>query len=52
MERFSSVPPFAVRDLGRLPIRGRVDGIDVIGLEHDPEKWTPVFRKDHAQTER
>jgi hypothetical protein len=18
--------------------------------EHDPEKWTPVFRKDHAQT--
>jgi hypothetical protein len=21
-------------------------------LEHDPEKWTPVFRKDHAQTER
>src|SRR6516165_3756643 len=20
------------------------------GLEHDPEKWKPVFRKDHAQT--
>jgi TRAP-type mannitol/chloroaromatic compound transport system substrate-binding protein len=19
-------------------------------LEHDPEKWVPVFRKDHAQT--
>src|ERR1700682_3436707 len=19
-------------------------------LEHDPEKWDPVFRKDHAQT--
>jgi hypothetical protein len=18
--------------------------------EHDPEKWKPVFRKDHAQT--
>jgi hypothetical protein len=18
-------------------------------LEHDPEKWVPVFRKDHAQ---
>jgi adenylate cyclase len=32
MERFKSAPPFAVRDLGRLPIRGRVDGIDVIGL--------------------
>jgi hypothetical protein len=20
--------------------------------EHDPEKWIPVFRKDHAQTKR
>src|SRR6202042_3593298 len=20
------------------------------GLEHDPEKWTPVFGQDHAQT--
>jgi hypothetical protein len=19
-----------------------------VGLEHDPEKWKPVFRKDHA----
>jgi hypothetical protein len=19
-------------------------------LEHDPEKWAPVFRKDHAQS--
>jgi hypothetical protein len=28
MQRFSSAPPFAVRDLGRLPIRGRADGID------------------------
>jgi len=33
MERFGSVPPFAVRDLGRLPIRGRVDGIDVVGID-------------------
>jgi adenylate cyclase len=33
MERFNSVPPFAVRDLGRLPIRGRTDGIDVVGLD-------------------
>jgi len=32
MERFASVPPFAVRDLGRLPIRGRADGIDVVGI--------------------
>jgi hypothetical protein len=22
------------------------------GLEHDPEKWVPVFRKDRAQTKR
>jgi hypothetical protein len=22
------------------------------GLKHDPEKWLPVFRKDHAQTKR
>ncbi len=33
MERFNSPPPFAVHDLGRLPIRGRVDGIDVVGIE-------------------
>jgi adenylate cyclase len=32
MERFSSAPPFAVRDLGRLAIRGRADGIDVVGI--------------------
>jgi adenylate cyclase len=33
MERFSSAPPFAVRDLGRLSIRGRADGIAVIGID-------------------
>ena len=32
MERFSSAPPFAVRELGRLAIRGRADGIDVVGI--------------------
>jgi adenylate cyclase len=32
MERFGSAPPFAVRDLGRLPIRGRADGIDVVDI--------------------
>jgi adenylate cyclase len=32
MERFASRPPFAVRNLGRLPIRGRADGIDVVGI--------------------
>jgi adenylate cyclase len=33
MARFNSAPPFAVRDLGQLPIRGRADGIYVVGLE-------------------
>jgi adenylate cyclase len=33
IERLGSKPPFAVRDLGRLPIRGRADGIDVFGLQ-------------------
>jgi adenylate cyclase len=33
MERFGSMPPFAVRDLGRLAIRGRADGIDVVGID-------------------
>jgi adenylate cyclase len=33
MARFNSAPPFPVRDLGRLPIRGRADGIDVVGLD-------------------
>jgi len=33
MERFGSVPPFVVRDLGRMPIRGRADGIDVVGVD-------------------
>ncbi|HEY3680087.1 MAG TPA: hypothetical protein VGL45_15330 [Bradyrhizobium sp.] len=23
-----------------------------LNLEHDPEKWKPVFRKDHAQATR
>ena len=33
MQRFDSAPPFAVRELGRLAIRGRADGIDVVGIE-------------------
>jgi adenylate cyclase len=32
LDRFGSAPPFLVRDLGRLPIRGRADGIDVVGI--------------------
>jgi adenylate cyclase len=33
MERFGSALPVPVCDLGRLAIRGRVDGIDVVGLD-------------------
>src|ERR1700757_1656463 len=33
IDRFKSAPPFAFRDLGCLPIRGRVDGIEVVGIE-------------------
>jgi adenylate cyclase len=33
MEQFRSILPVRVRDLGRLPIRGRSDGIDVVGLD-------------------
>jgi hypothetical protein len=25
---------------------------DFVFLEHDPQKWKPVFRKDHAQSKR
>jgi adenylate cyclase len=32
MRRFNSAPPFPVHDLGQLPIRGRADGIDVVGI--------------------
>ena len=32
-QQFRSVLPVKVRDLGRLPIRGRTDGIDVVGLD-------------------
>jgi hypothetical protein len=24
----------------------------ITALEHDPEKWVPVFRKDHAPTKK
>jgi adenylate cyclase len=33
MERFNLAPPFAIRDLGRLPIRGRADGVEVVGID-------------------
>lgn len=32
IDKFTAALPIPVRDLGRLPIRGRADGIDVVGL--------------------
>jgi hypothetical protein len=46
---------FLTVDQGRLPRRqASVEGMMAVcaALEHDPEKWAPVFRKDHAQTKR
>jgi adenylate cyclase len=45
MDRFSSAPPFAVRDLGWLPIRGRADRIDVIGI--DAPALASLNRRQH-----
>jgi adenylate cyclase len=33
MEQFRSALPVKVRSLGQLPIHGRADGIDVVGLD-------------------
>lgn len=33
IERFDAASPVALRDLGAMPIRGRADAIDVMGLE-------------------
>ena len=42
MEQFASAPPFPVRELGLLPIRGRADGIDVVGIEMPAPQLTPA----------
>ena len=47
-----ALKPFA---LG-LPRGGRADDGHAVGearcLEHDPEKWMPVFGKDHAKSKK
>jgi hypothetical protein len=35
--------------MGKRPVNGKRK-TRAIGLQHDPEKWVPVFGKDHAQT--
>src|SRR5439155_609231 len=37
---------------GRLPLEGFRRPRDRLTFEHDPEKWAPAFREDHAQTKR
>src|SRR5262249_44418324 len=39
----------ASRHPGRAPLGARAGTqVALCGLEHDPEKWVPVFGKDHA----
>jgi adenylate cyclase len=42
IEQFSTTPPFGVRDLGQLPIRGRADGIEVVGIDLPAPQLTPA----------
>jgi hypothetical protein len=46
IESFSPIPRFAA--IAKNAEHGLPDSSD--WLEHDPEKWKPVLRKDHAQT--
>jgi adenylate cyclase len=41
VEQFNSRLPITMCDLGRLPIRGRVDGIDAMGLDAAPQDGAP-----------
>ncbi len=36
----------------RTSIVDLMKALDIDSSLHDPEKWEPVFRKDHAQTKR
>jgi len=47
-------PPQMSQETGQTAPASCDRGKEEVGadLEHDPEKWKPVFRKDHAQTTR
>jgi hypothetical protein len=45
-----SIPRLAWTRIERAPTKTAMDARFPRVLEHDPEKWKPVFRKDHAQT--
>jgi adenylate cyclase len=42
MEQFGSAPLVPVRELGQLAIRGRADGIDVVGIDVPAPQLTPA----------
>ena len=45
-------PGFPEKPTGKGPnVQGGISNIFGGLLEHDPEKWKPVFRKDHAQSD-
>jgi hypothetical protein len=46
------IPALIASEPGFLFVSWRGQGTLEWTLEHDPEKWIPVFRKDHAQTKR
>src|SRR6478752_3189839 len=39
-----------VRFIGTAPRLGKGQRPQKLSLKHEPERWAPVFRKDHAQT--
>ena len=43
------IPGHEVKTVAEAGWAGVKNG-ELLRLKHDPEKWTPVFRKDHAQT--
>jgi hypothetical protein len=38
----------AYRRAFRAAVKPAAFAPEILGHEHDPEKWAPVFRKDHA----
>jgi hypothetical protein len=45
-------PSHQLNGTGRPSWRLPAVGMGNIRIEHDPEKWMPVFRKDHAPTKK
>jgi hypothetical protein len=54
---WTEAPDASGRDGNNRVVRPKSAGATVsvvapVVLEHDPEKWIPVFRKDHAPTKK